>query len=155
MSALNLVNKSYWLEKICESNYRKLLSLVPDLDDLNESKSAVANAEGKPTLYLRLIQRAPYTLTLELTHRFQQELEAFEPAVQIRVYLDVKAAEVLSDYHRPLVADALKAGSSGQKVLDYKWSLNYFLDKWLDHCLQNRYRFSITRPSQEHCLALD
>jgi uncharacterized protein YqiB (DUF1249 family) len=155
MSALNPINKSYWLEKLCESNYSKLLCLVPDLANIPESNRVVAYADGKPSLHLRLIRRAPYTLTLELTYCFDQGLEAFEPAVKIRVYLDARAAEVLSDHCRPFVLDALKSNRSGREVLDYKWSLNYFLYKWLDHCLKNHYRFSITRSAHERCLALE
>ncbi|NTV79110.1 MAG: DUF1249 domain-containing protein, partial [Clostridiales bacterium] len=26
-------------------------------------------------------------------------------------------------------------------IMDYKWRLNYFLSKWLDHCLQADYQF--------------
>ena len=131
------IEKSLWLQKVCESNYRKLRHLIPDLTGLGSAASA--HVPGKPPLFLRLLDRSPHTLTLELTHGFGKVLE---PAVKIRVCLDAKTAEVLSDSSRPSVFEVL----GGQKafthsVLDYKWTLNYFLMRWLDHCLSSQYRF--------------
>jgi len=140
MSALEPVNKSYWLARLCEANYLRLLTLIPHLGGLAPGMSACA--EGTPALYLRLLERSPYTLTLELTHSFTWEFGALlEPAVRVRVYLDARAAEVLSDHDRPYVLDALRHDPSARKIMDYKWSLNYFLAQWLDHCIASEYRF--------------
>lgn len=132
------IEKSLWLQKVCESNYRKLCNLIPDLAGVDVT--ATANAQGKPPLFLQLLERSPYTLTLELTHGFGK---ALEPAVKIRVCLDSKTAEALSDHCRPSVLDALKKEeANARSVLDYKWTLNYFLARWLDHCLSSDYRFA-------------
>jgi uncharacterized protein YqiB (DUF1249 family) len=150
MSVLNPVNKSFWLANLCEANYRKLNQLIPDLALI--SSVAAAQAEGKPALLVRLIERAPYTLTVELTHRFNWGFESsLEPAVRIRVYLDAGAAEVLSDHERPVVLEALRHEPNLRGVMDYKWSLNYFLSQWLDHCLKSRYRFTLSSPDEELC----
>lgn len=134
-------NRSYWLAKLCEANYERLTLLVPDLEDI---RSAVkASVQGKPALHIRLLERSPYTLTLELTHAFNRAMgELCEPAVRVRVYLDVRSVEVLSDHCRPEVRDALRDEATPQTVLDYKWSLNYFLSRWLDHCVKARYRLA-------------
>jgi len=29
-----------------------------------------------------------------------------------------------------------------REIMNYKWRLNYFLQKWLDHCLKKDYLFS-------------
>ncbi|MGX2040540.1 DUF1249 domain-containing protein [Methylocaldum sp. MU1018] len=149
MSIFQPAEKSFWLQKVCESNYEKLANLIPDLARIDET--AVARVNGKPSLHLRLIERSPYTLTLELTHDF---VRGVEPAVKIRVSLDAKTAEALSDHCRPLVLDALRDEPSAKSVLDYKWSLNYFLTRWLDHCLQSDYRFGAARYSQEEFVAI-
>lgn len=151
MSAFYPVEKAFWLHKVCEANYRKLADLIPDLSHLGDAATALA--QDKPALHVRLLERSPYTLTLELTHDFAGGYEALaEPAVKIRVCLDAKTAEALSDATRPCVLDALRheAGSAGA-VLDYKWSLNYFLAKWLDHCLSSEYRFQGVRSGQAVC----
>lgn len=150
MSALSPINKSYWLANLCEANFRKLNVLIPDLALI--PPTAALKADGKPVLFLRLIERSPYTLTVELTHSFDWGFEALsEPAVQIRIYMDAGAAEVLSDRDRPFVLDALKDSISHKGVMDYKWSLNYFLSQWLDHCLQSQYCFAMASPDEEHC----
>ncbi|HYE34799.1 DUF1249 domain-containing protein [Methylocaldum sp.] len=149
MSIFQPAEKSFWLQKVCESNYEKLANLIPDLTRIDET--AVAQVNGKPSLHLRLLDRSPYTLTLELTHDFVRD---FEPAVKIRVSLDAKTAEALSDYCRPFVLDAVRDRSNAENVLDYKWSLNYFLTRWLDHCLQSDYRFGTARYSREEFVTI-
>ena len=140
MSFLNASNKSYWLSRLCEANYAKILALIPDLPRIE--RSVTATVVGKPSLHIRVLERCPYTLTLELTHSFSEGFESlFEPAVHLRVYLDARAVEVLSDHDRPSIAFALERYPQPRQVLDYKWTLNYFLSRWLDHCAQSRYRF--------------
>lgn len=152
MSVFYPLEKSFWLHKVCEANYRKLTDLVPDLARIVDT--ATARVNDKPALHLRLLERSPYTLTVELTHDFARGYEPLvEPAVRIRVCLDSKTAEVLSDACRPFVRDALRDEASARDVLDYKWSLNYFLARWLDHCLSSEYRFGAVRSEPERCLA--
>lgn len=147
MSRFEPAEKSYWLAKLCEANYERLILLIPNLPALPET--AVARADGKPSLHLELLEHAPYTVTLELSHCFSRGFESLlEPAVRIRVYLDARAVEVLSDHVRPLVHQALKPDNGARAVLDYKWSLNYFLSQWLDHCLACNYRFGVVCDKQ-------
>jgi len=140
MSEVSPINKSFCLEQICESNYCKLLRLIPDLLYINTA--AIGQFPDKPPLYLKILERTAYTTTIQLTHCFQEAPhELVEPAVKIRLYGDAKLAEVLRDHSR---MDALKAiGDAGQsqQIMDYKWSLNYFLGKWLDYCLKTDYQF--------------
>ncbi len=148
MSVLEPLEKSYWLARLCEANYERLLRLIPGLPVM--ARSAIASADGKPSLHLALLEHSPYTLTLELSHRFGFE-SLFEPAIRIRVYLDARAAEVLCDHARPKVHKAIKRGSPAREVMDYKWTLNYFLSQWLDHCLACDYRFGLAQTERESC----
>jgi uncharacterized protein YqiB (DUF1249 family) len=148
MSFLEPVEKSYWLAQVCEANYERLLKLIPGLKNMDESQ--VACAAGKPALHLALLENSPYTITLELSHCFSKGFESLlEPAVRIRVYLDARAAEVLCDHDRPQVHHALERECQAREVMDYKWSLNYFLSQWLDHCLACDYHFGLTRRDRE------
>ncbi len=140
MSQVNLVNKSFCLEQICESNYLKFLRLIPDLYQIKTS--AIGLFPNKPSLHLKIIERTAYTLTVQLTHCFMDTPdELIEPAVKIRLYVDAKLAEVLRDHSRTDVFKAISDAGQSKKIMDYKWSLNYFLGKWLDYCLQTDYRF--------------
>ncbi len=143
MSLVHPVNTSLCLEKLCESNFQKLFSLIPDLCSFQHL--ATGETISKPTLYLKIIDRTSHTLTVELTHCFDKNLESFmEPAIKIRIYLDANLAEVLKDHQRPLVSKVYKDPRQSVEIMNYKWRLNYFLQKWLDHCLQTNYQFRST-----------
>ncbi|HHJ38990.1 MAG: hypothetical protein AXA67_10940 [Methylothermaceae bacteria B42] len=138
MSHLKPVNKFLCLQTLCESNFRKLLRLIPHLPALD--KNSIAHMGDKPALHLSVHEKAPYTLILELSYYFEVEPQPlFEPALKLRVYLDAGMVEVLSDCERPRKR---WQGPMDQQMLEHKWRLNYFLDKWLDHCLHHGYRFS-------------
>lgn len=138
MSQLNPVNKFFCLQSLCESNFSKLLRLIPHLRVLD--KCSVAYLGSKPALHLKMIEKSTYTLTLELSYCFHSGHQPlFEPALKLRVYLDASMVEVMSDCERPRWR---LRSLVGQEVLEHKWQMNYFLDKWLDHCLQRGYRFS-------------
>jgi hypothetical protein len=141
MSFVNPVNKSFCLEQICESNYHKLLKLIPDL--LTFKDKAIGLAPNNTTLHITVIESTPYTMTVELSHCFIRNPDEFiEPAVKIRIYLDAQLAEVLSDHVRASVAQVFKNRGLSREIMNYKWRLNYFLQKWLDHCLKKDYQFS-------------
>lgn len=109
--------------------------------------TAIGLAPHHTTLYLEIIERTPYTLTVELSHCFNNDSEgSLAPAVKIRVYLDAQLAEVLSDHARAGVAQVFKDPGLSREIMNYKWRLNYFLQKWLDHCLKKDYLF---RPNAE------
>lgn len=148
VSSLNPINKSCILQTLCETNFHRLFRLAPDL--LRIKTTATAQASGNPTLYIRILERNRYTLTLELTHRFEFENEGrVEPAVKIRVYLDAKSAEVLRDTSRALVRHALQNNPAPEIVLEYKWTVNYFLERWLDHCIEQGYRFDRSEATEQ------
>lgn len=143
MYLLNPVNKSYCLYQICESNYHRLFKLVPHL--LTIDGKATACVSGKPSLYIRIIERTPYTITIELSHFFKQRTEALcEPGVKLRAYLDAKSVEVMGDRHRLWTRSDCSKPKIHSEIMQYKWTLNYFLEKWLTHCLQLGYRFDRT-----------
>ncbi|MBL1265629.1 DUF1249 domain-containing protein [Candidatus Methylomicrobium oryzae] len=141
MSQLNPVNKSFCLEQICAANYQKLLRLIPHLFDCRDT--AIGVADNSSALHLEVLERSPYTLTILLSHSFKRNLEEFlEPAVTIRLYLDLQLAEVISDHARAAVAKVYRNPGLSLEIMNYKWRLNYFLQKWLEHCLNKNYRFS-------------
>jgi uncharacterized protein YqiB (DUF1249 family) len=144
MSFLNPINKSLCLEQVCASNYEKLFRLIPDLCAVKDT--AIGKAPNNTTLHLQIIEQTAYTLTIELSHRFSKKPdELLEPAVRIRIYLDAQLAEVLSDHARASVTHVFKDFGLCREIMNYKWRLNFFLQKWLDHCLTKDYRFT-TQP---------
>lgn len=142
MSFLNPVDTSFCLEQICGSNYQKLFRLIPGL--LTFKKAAMGYAAQNTALHLAVLERTAYTMTVELSHRFRNNVdELLQPAVRIRIYLDAQLAEVLSDHVRAEVAQVYKDPGLSREIMYYKWRLNYFLQKWLDHCLKKDYQFKV------------
>ncbi len=147
MSFLNPINKSECLEQVCASNYEKIFRLIPELCVVEDI--AIGFAANNTTLHLQIIEQTAYTMTIELSHCFSiKPDELLVPAVRIRIYLDAQLAEVLKDHARVEVNRAVKDISLCRDILNYKWRLNFFLEKWLDHCLAKNYQFSEPkRPS--------
>lgn len=140
MAKIAPVNKSFCLQNVCETNYRKIFFLIPNLRHIETS--AQGFSQGKPVLHVQVLEQTPYTETIQLSHCFAQEAGMLlEPAVKIRLYFDVCIAEVLRDYKRVEVSNAISDISRSKDIMDYKWRLNYFLEKWLDHCLRTEYTF--------------
>jgi len=151
MGYLNPINKAFCLEQICASNFQKIFQLIPGL--LAFEEKAHGFAVNHSTLYLEVIERTAYTMTIELSHSFNRNLEeSLEPAVKIRIYLDAKLAEVLSDHARAAVSQVYKGWSCSREIMNYKWRLNYFLQKWLDHCLKKEYQFT-SKHLEKHAFA--
>lgn len=143
------INKASCLEWVCESNYRKLLKLIPNLVNLN--KTMIGKASKKPDLQLDIVERSPYTLTIQLSHCFYQDRqqELMLPEIKVRIYLDAQLAEVLRDCTRSDVSKVFKDPGRTREILEYKWRLNYFLEKWLDYCLRTNYQFHAGTLEQE------
>ncbi len=140
MTYIQPINTSLCLQQICETNFKKLFALIPDLRDFETE--AQGETSGKPDLYLKILDRSPYTLTIELSHKFNRHLDSLlAPQVKIRIYLDAEMVEVLCDHARDPVAQVYKDPGKTRDIMHYKWRLNYFLNKWLDHCLKTRYIF--------------
>jgi uncharacterized protein YqiB (DUF1249 family) len=135
------VNTAVCLEKLCESNYRKLLRLIPHLSTL--SQQAIAESSDKPPLQLTVLDRNPFTLTLLMQYQFEDTPSLnLAPSVTLRIYLDAQLVEALGDTARPALQRGHLDYADAKAVRDYKWRLNVFLEKWLDHCLQSHYCFA-------------
>jgi uncharacterized protein YqiB (DUF1249 family) len=140
VSSFSPVEKSLWLHRVCEANYRRLERLLPELNGMATQVTAKPPGNSKPALRFRLIERSPFTLLLEVSHDFVGPFQVLEePQVRLRVSLDAKTVEMLSDHERPALEDLLGREPPAADVLDYKWTLNYFLSRWLDHCLEAEY----------------
>ena len=83
------------LMAVYESNYLRLLQLVPELERLDGCfRSRVA---GDCELFLEVLERCRYTITMSLTYQFDSdEGRIADPDVKVRAYLDGRLAEAMS-----------------------------------------------------------
>jgi uncharacterized protein YqiB (DUF1249 family) len=129
------------LMSLCEENYRALMRLIPDLRLIQGEELCVLD-RGQD-LHLEVLEQTPFTSLLRLTYYFPYEdgiahrMKSSEPDALLRVYHDVRQAEVLN-----LRQTVLPLRNHYEyPALAAKWKVNLFLSKWLRFCLDQGYRF--------------
>ncbi len=122
------------LMSLYESNYLRLLHLVPELERLDGCfRSRVA---GDCDLHLEILERERYTVTMALTYYFDADTgRVADPDMLVRVYLDGQLAEAMSlgSNHRHVQFRRLFLAH--EKELGERWTRNVILNKWLEYLL--------------------
>jgi hypothetical protein len=117
-----------------ESNFVRLLHLIPELDRLDGYyQSRVA---GDCDLHLEIQDRSRYTVTLSLSYFFHENgVRVADPDMKIRAYLDGRLAEAMSirGHHRH--AELRRLSFAHRADLDARWRRNVVLNKWLEYLL--------------------
>ncbi len=123
---LNLVrpiNKSFCLQVLCEENYTRLSRLIPKITEGDFNSIAVDS---------KVIATGPFTYTVYFQHAHTSK-EATKSRFKCRVYLDTKSVEVIHiDEH---VSSGQQQNLSPKEILNNKWAINYFFEKWLTFLL--------------------
>lgn len=123
------------LMALYESNFLRLLRLVPELDSIDGCyRSRVA---GECDLHLEILERCRYTVTLSMTyHLATDDGLLVDPDLTVRAYLDGQQAEVMAigqfggDPRHSALRDIVKRHRG---ELDRRWRRNIILNKWLDY----------------------
>lgn len=120
------------LMALYESNYLRLLRLIPDIEQLDGCfRSRVA---GDCDLRLEIIERARYTVTLSLTYYLATADGLWiEPDMTLRVYLDGQLAEVTAIGKQRRSVSLSHMAREHRKELDRRWRRNIILNKWLEY----------------------
>jgi uncharacterized protein YqiB (DUF1249 family) len=125
-------NSFVGLMVLYESNFLRLLRLIPDIERLDGCfRSRVA---GDCDLHMEVIETSRYTVTLSLTYHLPTD-EGFlaDPDMTVRVYLDGQQAEVLAIGERQRHAALRRLVFEHKEELDRRWRLNIVLNKWLEY----------------------
>jgi len=117
------VNKSFCLQTLCEENYQKYCRLV---------HSAEQPIFDTGLVKVTTLETGPFTRTI-LLHAANTE-SSQKPVFKCRVYLDTKSIEVIAIDNNK--AEKPQQHAHPRHVLNSKWQLNYFLEKWLTFQLQ-------------------
>jgi uncharacterized protein YqiB (DUF1249 family) len=123
------------LMALYESNYLRLLNLIPELDRIDGCfRSRVA---GECDLYVEILERCKYTITLSLTYKFATDDGVVsDPDMQIRAYLDGQLAEVLTLCGDLRHAELRRLVRAHRQDLDERWKRNVILNKWLEYLIE-------------------
>ena len=122
------------LMSVYDSNYLRLLNLIPELLRLDGCyRSRVA---GDCDLHLEILERERYTLTMTLTYYFETEAgRVADPDMLVRVYLDGQQAEAMSLGSNHQHQDFRRLCRPHARVLNERWARNVVLNKWLEYLL--------------------
>jgi uncharacterized protein YqiB (DUF1249 family) len=133
----------------CEMNYARLTkllasSLLPPLQ--NEFRFMVARGEQQWVHLLRVIERSPYTTTLELSRTALEGSSAWlsMPKLTLRMYHDAKLAEVLAWEGHKRLRPRYEYPNQSMYQNDEKYQLNRFLGEWLTVCLAQGHSLDAT-----------
>jgi uncharacterized protein YqiB (DUF1249 family) len=124
-------NSFVGLMALYESNYLRLLRLIPELHRLDGYyRSAVA---GDCDLHVEILERSRYTITLSLSYFFAENgVRIADPDMKVRVYLDGKMAETMSFCGDHRHAELRRLFRAHRHELDKRWHRNILLNKWLE-----------------------
>jgi uncharacterized protein len=121
-----------------ESNYVRLNWLTTSVAGLQGAHRSVVT--GDCDLLLTVIERTPYTSTVNLSYSIAEDLQI--PDLRVRVYHDAHLAEAQewAGTHSQPVLKALR--TQAERELDQRWARNVMLNKWLEYCVERGHRFS-------------
>ena len=122
------------LMALYESNYLRLLNLIPDLEQLDGCyRSRVA---GDCDLHVEVMERSRYTVTLTLTYYFESEDgRVADPDLLVRAYLDGQLAEAMRIGSTARHVEFQRLLKEQGRELGARWQKNMVLNKWLDYLL--------------------
>ena len=122
------------LMSLYESNYLRLLQLIPELNRLDGYyRSRVA---GDCDLHVEILERRRYTVTMSLSYFFYEEsVRIADPDMKVRVYLDGQLAESMGFSGERRHAAFGRLMRVHRAELDARWHRNIILNKWLDYLI--------------------
>jgi len=122
------------LMSLYESNYLRLLRLIPELNRLDGYyRSRVA---GDCDLHVEILERSRYTITLSLSYFFyEQGKRIADPDMIIRVYLDGQLAETMGFRGEHRHSELRRLCRIHRAQLDSRWRRNIVLNKWLEYLM--------------------
>ena len=120
------------LMALYESNYLRLLRLIPELDRVDGCFHSIV--AGDCDLHVEILERCRYTITLSLTYHFEtDEGLLVDPDLTVRAYLDGQLAEAMNVGSGQRHATLRRLVREHSRELDRRWRRNIVLNKWLDY----------------------
>jgi uncharacterized protein len=129
------------LMSLYESNYIRLGWLAGNVALLEGGYQSCVS--GDCDLQLSVVERSPYTTTLNLTYLIpDQEATRRFPDMGVRVYHDARLVEAQEWAHAHEHAGLRALRNTVACELDQRWARNIMLNKWLEYCVERGHRFA-------------
>ena len=124
------------LQASCETNYLRLLKLLPDMRTSTPGPRRVALTQGEHllgVLVLEVLENCPYTTSLRVRQE-QHPTSLPAPQLEVRAYHDARMAEVVGAARSRSFLGRYPYPNAAMHQPDEKTQLNLFLGEWLSHC---------------------
>lgn len=119
----------------CDSNYVRLIKLLPDLDDIDNWQFGMSLPSGESAeINVKVVERCKYTTTMSFFQAGLMELLDSHQMVA-RVYHDAKTVEVIACQRGRNFHSKYEYPNELMYQRDEKIQLNRFLGEWLNYCL--------------------
>jgi uncharacterized protein YqiB (DUF1249 family) len=115
-----------------EHNYGKLMLLLPDVDDRDMTYEFTINTVL--TYQITILDVARYTTTVEIAQVAKNLPKFLKPALTVRMYHDVRSAEVLSVQNIGKIQPSYDYPNLQMHQKNEKFMTNVFLTEWLTFC---------------------
>ena len=118
----------------CEANYYRLIKLLPNLKICDEWNFEVGIGPVSGDVQIKVLDRAPYTSTLQIRQLEASNQWANVPVLTICLYHDVNMAEVIAWENHRRLRPRYEYPNPDMYHSDEKAQLNKFLREWLTLC---------------------
>lgn len=128
----------------CESNYHKVMRLIPDLDDCDLREFQISWHHHRARVEIRVEERFTYTTTLRVEQLYEDSRWIRMPALMVRLYHDARMAEVICRKQKRQLQGSYTYPNEQMHQPDEKAQLNNYLGEWLSQCLAHGHSNELT-----------
>ncbi len=123
-----------------ETNYKKLLKLIPDLETIRFGATRKLKAEGFMDLNIDVLERSGNHLTLALSHYYKHPSGDMipDPDMEVRIDLEKQTAEALS--YQDGYGYQMVYPEPDKVNVRTKKELNQFLKLWLSNLISQGHK---------------
>jgi hypothetical protein len=124
----------------CETNYLRLLKILPDFNTEDSRRLALLSDSGQERCFQFFIfERARYTTMLEIAEFGANPEWGLSASFSVRLYHDARMAEVVAFQHERNIEPFSNYPNPRMFLPDEKSQWNFLLGEWLTHCLTHGY----------------
>lgn len=131
---------------IYDTIYKRLITLIPDLREMQRGQARVSKSDGFMDLHLDILSKDERQMRIALHHSYIQNGDTMmDPDMEIRVYLrpNWQKAEALTFQQDGTLARYDEVYSRpGYVNPELKRNLNTFLAQWLKNCIDQGHSLS-------------
>jgi len=131
-------NSFVGLMALYESNFLKLMELIPGIKNFENSQ--IMAAAGEYNIYLVVFERTKYTISFSMSYIFESQNDTYiEPNIKVKLYFDGSLAEVLSINEKQNKNELMRLMNQNKGIVSALWKKNIIFNKWLDYLLDKSY----------------